>query len=161
VVNADSVRVTRPSPREIEVARRLEALRALVWDVVTEPAHVCLWWASRELAEAECEIDLAPGRGFRLSRRAGGGGERVLAGVYHEVAPPSRLVFTLAPGAAATAEALVMVGLTEQHGATTLTCRVVFATAADRDAALSGGIEARMVASYERLAAYVEGLARD
>ncbi len=43
-----------------------------------------------------CEIDLRQGGALRICMRDADGGEHCFGGVYREVAPPERLVFTFA-----------------------------------------------------------------
>jgi len=42
--NRDSFQVTTPSDQEIRLTRLFDAPRHLVFEVMTKPEHVKLWW---------------------------------------------------------------------------------------------------------------------
>jgi uncharacterized protein YndB with AHSA1/START domain len=93
--NSDTFHVTTPSDREICMTRLFDAPRHLVFEAMTKPEHVTQWWG--RLGEGYsvpiCEIDLRPGGAWRFVNRHPKG-EAVFYGVYREIAPPERLVFT-------------------------------------------------------------------
>ena len=83
------------------------------------------------------------------------GSGHVFAGVYREIAPPERLVFTSKAGPAA-AEVTGRLLFGEQQGRTTLVLTMACASRADRDALLAMKIDAGTIRSLQNLAAYVE-----
>lgn len=82
--------------RELVVTRLLDAPRALVFAAWTEPARAKRWWAPAGFAILACEMDVRPGGAWRRALRSPEGRVHVKRGVYREVAPPERLVFTYA-----------------------------------------------------------------
>jgi len=74
-------------------------------------------------------------------------------GVYREIAPPERLVFTEVWDKDSTGgEALVTIGFRELAGKSTLTQTVPYSSRAARDAVLKTGMEHGAAVGYDRLA---------
>src|SRR5262245_53222787 len=82
------------SGREIVLTRAFNAPRHLVFDAFTKAHHVARWWGPRYLTLAVCEIDLRVGGAYRFVQRAPDGDEFAFSGVYREIVPPERLVYT-------------------------------------------------------------------
>lgn len=81
--------------------RFIEAPIQLVWDALTKPEHLKVWYMPREWgAVSHCELDLRPGGAFRIDITVGGGQEVPNLGCVVEVIPQQRLVWTsmLFPG---------------------------------------------------------------
>jgi uncharacterized protein YndB with AHSA1/START domain len=126
--------VDRPT---LVLIRVFAAPRALVFRAWTEPERAALWWAPRGFEILSCEMDVRPGGSWRMTLRAPGGTIHVKQGIYREITPPERLVFTwkwLDPARVAGHETIVTVSFEEQSGGTRLTLRqAVFETAEIRD----------------------------
>src|SRR6478752_7444410 len=86
--------VTLPSDRAILINRTFDAPRALVFEAWTNPKHVARWWDPGRVPLDVCEIDLRPGGAFRFVHGGTSAMKHEFAGVYREIDPPSRLVFT-------------------------------------------------------------------
>jgi len=78
----------------VEVVRTIDAPREAVFRAWTEPDQLRAWWGPGEFTCPEAEVDLRPGGSYRLVMQAAGGDPFVVAGTYHEVEPPARLVYT-------------------------------------------------------------------
>jgi uncharacterized protein YndB with AHSA1/START domain len=132
--------------RVLVITRIFDAPRALVFQAWTEPEHRMRWWGPNGFTTTFCEMDLRPGGGWRLSMRSPQGREDRQRGIFREIVPPERLVFTYAfedaagnPGH----ETLVTVTFTEHEGKTKLTVnQAVFETVAVRDDHVRGWGEA-------------------
>lgn len=112
------------SNREIRVTRVFEAPRHLVFQAMTRPQHLRQWWGcARDGDAVVCDIDLRPGGTWRLVTRHPKG-EVAFSGVYREIAPPERLVFTEVVDACPGTEKVVTAELTEEGGGTRLTVTV-------------------------------------
>ena len=88
-----------------------------------------------------CEIDLRVGGAYRYVMRAPDGVDHTMQGVYREIAPPARLVYTeryVTEGFTSN-EALVTVMFAEHDGMTTLTSTILHQSSADRDGHLGTG----------------------
>lgn len=160
---ADEIRIgdtvfTMPSDREVVATRLVRAPRALVWDAHTSPRHLPHWLLGPEgWTMPLCEVDVRPGGRWRFGWRGPAGEEMTMDGVYREVLPPERLVYTERWGAD-WPEAVNTLLLTEQAGATMLTAAVAYASAEVRDRALATGMLDGWAHSYDRLDGYLQTL---
>jgi uncharacterized protein YndB with AHSA1/START domain len=80
--------------REIEIVRIFDAPRELVYKAWIEPQRMQRWFGPRVFTNPVCELDARPGGKWRIVMRAPDGAEYPAVGVYEEVSPPERLVFT-------------------------------------------------------------------
>jgi uncharacterized protein YndB with AHSA1/START domain len=148
-----------PSDREVVITRVVDAPRRLVFTAHTSPAHVPHWMLGPAgWTMPVCEIDLRPGGGWHFVWRKSDGSEMSMRGVYREVVPHERVVWTEAWGEEwpETVNTLI---LTEQAGKTTISQRVLYPSKAARDAALRTGMQDGAAESYDRLADYLATLA--
>ena len=151
---------TSIAERELTIRRTFAAPRALVFKAWTEPQHLAQWSCPRGFSIAENRGELRVGGGFAATMRSPEGTEHRVQGVYREIAPPERLVFTHAwldasgtPGP----QTLVSVTLVERNGATEMTFHQgVFESQASRDGHREG-----WSSSFERLEQLLTGLSRD
>ena len=81
---------------ELVVTRLLDAPRELVFKAWTRPEHAAQWWGPQGFTTESCRLDARPGGTFRIVTRAPDGGIYTKCGVYREVVPPERLVFSFA-----------------------------------------------------------------
>ncbi|HMC91981.1 MAG TPA: SRPBCC domain-containing protein [Allosphingosinicella sp.] len=75
----------------LRFTRRLAAPPERVFEAWTRPEEVACWWDAAGERLLRCEIDLRVGGGFIFVTR--GHPDMAFAGTYHEIGPPSRLVF--------------------------------------------------------------------
>lgn len=128
-----------PSPlaeRELVLTRTFAAPRALVYRAWTR--HFAEWWGPHGMTTPEWEMDLRPGGVFRTVLRAPDGAEYPTRGVFLDVVPEERLVFTDAydPGWAPHPEAFftAVITLASLPGAgTRYTARALHWTVANRE----------------------------
>lgn len=80
--------------RELTLTRVFDAPRELVFEAWTHPEHMAVWWGPRQFTNPVCELDVRPGGAWRIVMRGPDGMEVAAHGIYREVIPPSRLVFT-------------------------------------------------------------------
>jgi uncharacterized protein YndB with AHSA1/START domain len=152
--NSGTLKVARPSDREITMTRIFDAPRYLVFEAWTKPELVKRWlYGPNEWRLAVCEMDLRAGGAARFVWRHGDGKEMGMSGVFREIVPPDRLVFTEIWDEDWTGgEALNTIVFTEHGGKTTLTQTVLYSSRAARDGALKTGMEHGAAVSYDRLA---------
>jgi uncharacterized protein YndB with AHSA1/START domain len=146
-----------PSDREIVLTRVFAAPRDLVFEAWTRPEHVRQWYGCGEFALAVCEIDLRVGGAYRYTMHAADGSEHTMQGVYREIVPPGRLVYTeqyVSRGFTSNA-ALVTVPFAEHGGLTTLTSTILHRSKEDRDGHLASGMETGAGAVLDRLAQHL------
>jgi uncharacterized protein YndB with AHSA1/START domain len=152
VANKETFKVTTPSDREIVLTRLFDAPRRLVFEAMTKPEHVRQWWGilDERYSVPVCEIDLRPGGKWRFVGR-GPRGDAEFYGVYREIAPPERVVFTETYAPFPDGESVVTSVLTEEGGKTRLTATCLYPSKDVRDMVLGTGMEKGAAISYDRL----------
>jgi uncharacterized protein YndB with AHSA1/START domain len=160
VANSDTFQVTTPSEREIRLTRLFDAPPQLVFDAMTRPEHVRRWWGilSDKHSVAVCEIDLRVGGTWRFVGRGPEGEYPAFYGVYREIQPPGRLVFTEIFEPYPDGGSVVTSLFTEENGKTRLTVTSLFESLEVRDMVLQTGMEHGAAISYDRLEDLVSDL---
>ena len=160
--NSDTFEVTTPSEREIRMTRLFDAPRHLVFEAMSKPEHITQWWGrlGEGYSVPVCEVDLRPGGKWRFSNRTPKGDLATFYGVYREVAPPVRVVFTEIFEPFPDAESVVTAILTEENGKTRLTATVAYPSPEVRDMVLQTGMARGAAISYDRLEDVAAGLIR-
>ena len=150
--NSSTFQRTTPSDTDITLTRVFDAPRQLVFEAMTKPEHVRRWWGilDERYSVTLCEIDLRPGGRWRFVGR-GPMGEVAFRGVYREVAPPERLVYTETYEAFPDGESIVTQLLTEEGTKTRLTITARYESKDVRDYVLGTGMESGAAISYDRL----------
>ncbi|GAA1060444.1 SRPBCC family protein [Agromyces bracchium] len=94
--------MTAQSDAQFTITRIFNAPRELVWQAWTESADAAEWWHPRGILikDGSVSVDARPGGRYAYTMvNPADGSEYPTAGVYREVDPPRRLVFTWAsPG---------------------------------------------------------------
>ena len=161
------------SEREFVLTRVFDAPRELVFKAWTQPEHMARWWGPKTFTNPVCELDARPGGKFRIVMRAPDGADFPFYGVYREVVPPERLVYTddcsympdewhdmVNPNRDRKAgkpayESVTTVTFEDQGGKTKLTLRMVFESVAVRDAMLKMQMAEGWAESFEKLREYL------
>ena len=145
-------RYSTPNDRELVITRTFDAPRTLVWAVFTDPKHVPNWHTGPDgFTMPVCEIDLRPGGSWRYVWRNPHGREFAATGTYREVDPPTRIVvMTTVNGEEQTSTTT----FSEEHGRTTVTSTMLFASTASRDRGLPYA-KVGTESNYARLDAYL------
>ncbi len=120
---------------ELVINRTFDAPRELVWKMWTE--RMGEWSAPKGFTMPVSEGDLRPGGAWRACMKTPDGKELWLGGVYREIVPPERLVFTHAwdrPDGKPGPDTLVTVTLAARGKKTEMNFRQSgFDSVADRD----------------------------
>lgn len=110
-----------PTQPSLTIRRRLNAPPAKVYAAWTDPQKVKRWWGPQEIDEAlHVEADVRVGGRFRIVMRGSGGEQHDVSGVYREVVPDEKLVFTWAWHSTPERESLVTVSFESDGDATVL-----------------------------------------
>jgi uncharacterized protein YndB with AHSA1/START domain len=152
----------RSGERELVLTRTFDAPRALVFAAWTEPELVVQWRAPRGCHLRSCTMDLRPGGAWRACMHWADGTDHWQGGVFREIVPPERLVFTYAwedGDGRPKHETLVTVTFAERAGATELHLRQsVFESESSRDSH-GGGWRETLDVLADHLAKTAEGRA--
>lgn len=158
----NTLQVTTPSDREIVMTRAFDAPRELVFEAWTKPEHVRHWWGWRSSTMILCEAEVRPGGSWRYVTREESGVEVPFTGVYREVTPPERVVYTeiydVEPFNRGD-PAVNTVTFTEEEGRTIVTSTTVYPSKEVRDYVLGTGMEGGAAESLDRLAEHLKTLA--
>jgi uncharacterized protein YndB with AHSA1/START domain len=152
VANSETFQVSTPSDREIQMTRLFNAPRHLVFEAMSKPEHIRRWWGclGDGYSVPVCEVDLRVGGRWRFVNRHPQG-EAAFHGVYREIAPPERVVFTEIFEDFPDTESVVTSVLTEENGKTRLTVVSSYPSKEIRDMVLQTGMERGAAISYDRL----------
>ena len=80
--------------REITLTRFFDAPPALVFELWTRPEHLKHWFAPSCFTTPEAEVDLTVGGRYRIVMRGPDGTDYPCGGVYRQIEPGRKLVFT-------------------------------------------------------------------
>jgi len=155
-----TLNVTTPSDREIEITRVLDAPRRLVFDCLSKPELVQQWLLGPPgWTMPVCEIDFRVGGRYRYVWRRDNGVEMGMGGVFREIVPPERIVTNeLFDEDWTGGETTVTQTFVERAGKTTLTMTIVYSSKEARDGALKSGMTEGMSAGYAKLDALLAKL---
>ena len=81
----------------VSIRRTFAAPRALVWRAWTDPKMMAQWFGPRMFTTPVCELDVRVGGALRIVMRGPDGSDYPMKGVFTEVVPQERLVFTNSP----------------------------------------------------------------
>ena len=82
--------------RVLRLSRSFAAPRERVFRAFTAPAQMVKWWGPKGWTVPACTLDARPGGDWHTVMRSPEGKDHVVSGVYRQVLPPERLVFTWA-----------------------------------------------------------------
>jgi len=120
----------RKSDLELLITRSFDGPARIVFDAWTRPELLRRWWAPCSLGVSliECDADVRVGGAF--------------SGMYREVTPHSRLVYTsIFEPMRAAGEAIVTATLSEHAGKTRLELHSLYPSKAALDGAVGAGME--------------------
>ena len=151
--NIAALAVTLPSDREIVMTRSFDAPPRLVFDAWTKQEHFKHWFGCRHSKLLACDIDLRVGVAYRFVMAGEDGRVHTMHGVYREIVPPSRLVFTQGyfTEGFVSGEALVTLTFERRDGQTLFTSRILHRSREDRDIHLATGMEKGWAETFDRL----------
>jgi PhnB protein len=150
----------KPKPvaqRAIKVSRTFVAPRELVFGMFTEPKHLAVWWGPHGFTNPVCEVEARPGGKMRISMQAPDGNQHPFMGLFHEVVPHDRLVFSTfvdTPDGQRVLEGYNVVTFAEQGGRTTVTVEARAEGYVDFAERMLSGMEAGWSQSLDKLAAH-------
>jgi uncharacterized protein YndB with AHSA1/START domain len=78
----------------VTIVRRIKASPAKVWVAITRPDQMIQWWGPDAGPTLRADVDVRPGGRFSVVFRLLNGDEHNPTGIYREVVPERKLVFT-------------------------------------------------------------------
>ena len=132
----------QPDPdTTLTLRRTFNAERARVYRAWTDPSALSQWFCPLGMEVALAEVDLREGGRYRIGMRSPEGEIYITSGVYREISPPGRLVYTWCweqsegeTSREAPAETLVTVEFHEhQDGTEVVLTHELFPSAESRD----------------------------
>ena len=78
----------------ITIERTFNAPLALVWEAWTQPEHIASWWAPNGMKLDIVEHNFSVGGKWKFSMPMPDGNEFISEGVYTEIIPQEKIVFT-------------------------------------------------------------------
>lgn len=85
---------TESQAGELVITRIFDAPREMVFRAWTDPAQLARWWGPKGFTTPVCKIDLRVGGEFLYCMRSPEGQDFWGKGIFSEVVPPERLVYT-------------------------------------------------------------------
>jgi uncharacterized protein YndB with AHSA1/START domain len=112
--------LTKPS---LTLKRKLKASPAQVFSAWADPEKIVRWFGPNETQDGsvQAEMDVRPGGRYRFSFKTQDGEYHEVRGVYREVVPDNRLVFTWAWHSTPERQSLVTVTVAKDGDGTLLT----------------------------------------
>jgi uncharacterized protein YndB with AHSA1/START domain len=144
---------------QLLIVRTFDAPASLVFSLWSDPKHFRRWMGPEGFDCPEAKIDFRVGGAYRAMIRSEAKGENWFGGVYREIEPPRRLVFTFAwdDGPSAEVETLVTILFEEKAGKTVQTFhQTPFLTRERRDSHVGGWSSA-----FEKARAYAATLTKE
>ena len=125
------------TPYELTITRTLDAPRALVFRMWAEQEHMGQWFRPEGFTIPDAKIEFVPGGVLFCHMRSPEGSDHRMRGVYREIVPNERIVFTFSwvdEAGETDLETLVTVSFEDDGDGTKLTVHHVgFETADQRD----------------------------
>jgi uncharacterized protein YndB with AHSA1/START domain len=105
----------------LTLKRRLNATPEKVYAAWTEPEKLTKWFGPEQIETLRAQADARVGGRFRILMRSADGEEHDVSGIYREVVPNEKLVFTWAWRSTPERESLVTVLIKPDSGGSLLT----------------------------------------
>ena len=145
---------------ELLITRTFDAPASMLFALWSQPEHLKRWMGPASFTCPDAEIDFRVGGAYRVMIKSREHGENWFGGVYREIVPNKRLVFTFAwdnDGPSAGIETVVTITFEEKRGKTVQTFHQrPFLNAERRDSHVGGWTSA-----FEKLAAYAATIAKE
>ena len=158
---ADTTQLELLTDNELRISRRFQAPAKIVFQAWTQPEFVRRWWApkSHGVEMIACDADVREGGNYRYVMQPTSGGELAFSGVYREVSPYTRLVYTqcFEPMREA-GDVIVTVTFQEKEGATLLESVETYPSKEAMEGAIAAGMESGMRETMKQLDAILEEL---
>jgi uncharacterized protein YndB with AHSA1/START domain len=151
----DTVLIANPGEPMFTVTRTFNAPARLVWEAWTKPEYMRRWYGNSCATLELCEMDVRPGGAWRRVLRMNDGKTIGFHGVYKELEPPHRVVFTEIFEPFPDHPSVVTVTLAERDGKTFAKVVQLHQSVESRDAHIGSGMEQGMRETLDQLEAFL------
>jgi uncharacterized protein YndB with AHSA1/START domain len=139
------------SDTQIEMSRVFNAPRELVWNAITDPNAVTHWWGLRNNTTVVDKMDVRIGGLWRYIQTDPDGNRHAFNGMYNEIVPEERLVYTFEYEPMPGHVIIDSVTLHDLGDGTLISVVSTFQSKEDLDGMLQSGMEAGANESWDRL----------
>ena len=154
---------TPAGERELLIEREFAAPRELVFKAWTERDRLMQWWGPPTWPIDYCTVDLGVGGAWHYRMRGPAGEEGWGKGVYREIMPSSRLVysdyFSDEDGTEIPPEAIAEIDFVDRGGTTLVRNKTIFASGEHREQVLGMGVVEGMSETMDRLDEHLAAVA--
>jgi uncharacterized protein YndB with AHSA1/START domain len=145
---------------ELRITREFDAPAAMMFALWSQPEHLKRWMGPATFTCPVAEIDFRVGGAYRMLIMSPAHGENWFGGIYREIVPNKRIVFTFAwdnDGPSAGLEMVVTITFQEKGGKTVQTFHQrPFRDVGARDRHVGG-----WTSGFDKLADYVATIAKE
>jgi uncharacterized protein YndB with AHSA1/START domain len=153
MITRNNLITTGPIERKMVMTRFFDSPLELVFKTYIDPNLIPQWWGPKRLTTTVVKMDVRPGGIWRFVQRESDGNEYVFNGMYHEIVPPKRLVYTFEFEGMPGHVIVETVTFEQEHGSKTkLINKSFFQTIEDRDMMLNLRVGGGAAESMDRLA---------
>ena len=143
--------IVTPGKQEIIFEWYFDARRERVFKIYTDPNLVTQWWGFRDHTTVVEQMEVRPGGQWRITSKDADGNSYGFHGVYHEVLPNERLVYTFEYEGTPGHVLLETITFSEENGLTKVLDQSVYQSVEDRDGMVEEGMEEGANETYERI----------
>ena len=152
IENNKTIILAIPGKQEVVITRSFDAPRELVFKIMIDPNLIPQWWGPKYLTTIVDKMEVRQGGIWRFVQRDPEGNEYAFHGVYHEILPPERMVYTFEFEGMPGHVLLETVRFEDQDGRTKMIDHSVFQSVEDRDGMVQSGMEVGAIETMDRLA---------
>lgn len=111
----------KPEDTRLQVKKFIRSARDKVFQAWIQPDMMRKWFAPGEMTVPHAEADAVVGKGYRIQMRAVDGTVNTTSGIYREIVPGKKLVFTWGWEGPERVETLVTVDFIDKDDGTEVT----------------------------------------
>ena len=159
-ITGNTVNTAPYGERTVTLTRVFDAPRELVWRAWTDPKHMAQWFGPNGFTSSVPELNVCAGGALRIVMHGPDGNDYPMKGIFSEVKPPERLVFSniaVDKDGNHLLEGETTVILEEQGGKTKLTLHTYAKGTAPFAPQMLAGMETGWSQSLDKLATLVTG----
>src|SRR5215213_1020478 len=148
---------TPVAQREITITRTFDAPRALVFSMFIDAKHLAAWWGPHGWSNPKTKADRRPGGKILINMQAPDGSVHPMGGIFDEIVPHERVVFTTfvdMPDGTRALEGRNTVTFEDAGRRTKVTLHAVGVGFTDFSANMLAGMEAGWSQSLDKLAVH-------